>query len=131
MRRPLLLACLLPALLQAPAPALHYAVRSECTYVYKSIAGSTSHVLVVVVAEAHATGELPAVTTTVTCEVRNAYGEQFVTRGVLPGPNVYWTGSAIFRWSTPEVCSTSSAVFPTLVGGTFVVDEPVRCRGAF
>ncbi|HVF03269.1 MAG TPA: hypothetical protein VNA20_00375 [Frankiaceae bacterium] len=130
MRRTFLLAAALSAGVPAPARAAANAVSSECTYVYKTLAGSTRQTLVTVVAEAHATGPDPAVTTTVTCYVQNTFGERFTTTGVLAGPHVYSTSSAIFRWETPQVCVESTAVFLTHSGATVRVAEPLRCGDA-
>lgn len=127
LRALLLAACLPAAFGTAPATALDDAVASECTYVYKSLASSVDHVLVMIVAEAHASGALPALTTTVSCVVENAYHETFRVDATSAGPHVYTTGSSVFRWDTPTVCADSTALFPRADASTYTVHEDSHC----
>lgn len=126
-------ACLLAApVLPAQATELGNAVESACTYVYKSVPDSYD-ILVVLVAEAHATGPDPVLATTVTCVLTNAYHDpnslqnQIVAQTTVPGPHAYTVSSGVIRWGSPEMCGDSSAQFLSGISTTRV-DEPKRCR---
>ena len=129
MRRltPGLAACLLAAPVPSAA-AEPYRVVSRCEWALKTIPDS-NQMLLVIVAEAHATGPVPAVTTLVQCVVRTVYGEELVARGVSAGPDVYSVSSRVMRYDPPTACSWSSALFldPAVLTVTHSEVEQEHC----
>lgn len=123
-------ACLLTATVAPPASAAGDDVVGTCRYGYQSLPNSTD-ILLVVTAEAHASGPDVATTTSIVCVARTFYGDTVTARTSMPGADVYTTSAGKVRWSSPSLCVDAQAKFVTTGLGTVVVDKDGDCGVEF
>jgi hypothetical protein len=122
-------ACVL-ALPAAPAAADEWTPTSHCGWTLTNKPGTTEIVLVLV-AEAHATAVQPAVTVNVTCTVENRFRETLTATGSMVGNDVYAVSSRLMTLAPPSYCVSSTAHYVDLATlGTFVVEEDEHCHDA-
>lgn len=131
MSRVTALAAALAMTLAVPAGADDpYTVDSHCGWVLTNEPNTTDIVLVLV-AEAHAAGPLPAATTSVTCTVENRFRETLTATGSMVGNHVYAVSSRVMRLAPPSYCVSATAVWVDATAvATHTAEDPEHCEDA-